>query len=172
MKLLRGHTSNWQDISGRFTISLLDSVGKERFHSVIEQRGNLGGHTTSKTTGHWFLTENVQAQSQVSACGICDGQSGTRTSFTTSNLLFLSIIIPLILHIDPPIIQGWYNRPRNDNSTKVLRLTLPPTEKKYKLLIVNEQDRQCMYNITMRHVCAAMVAVEDQYILHDLSVYV
>jgi len=48
----------------------------------------------------------------------------------------------------------------------------PPTEKKYKLLIVNEQDRQCMYNITMRHVCAAMVAVEDQYILHDLSVYV
>lgn len=130
MKLLRGHTSNWQDISGRFTISLLDSVGKERFHSVIEQRGNLGGHTTSKTTGHWFLTENVQAQSQVSACGICDGQSGTRTSFTTSNLLFLSIIIPLILHIDPPIIQGWYNRPRNDNSTKVLRLTLPPNRKK------------------------------------------
>jgi hypothetical protein len=130
MKLLRSHTSNWQDISSRFTISLLYSVSKERLHSVIEQRGNMGGHNTSKTTGHWFLTENARVQSKVSACGICDGQSGTRTSFTTSKLLFLSIIIPLILHIDSPIIQGWYNRPRNDNSTKVLRLTLPPTENK------------------------------------------
>jgi len=126
MKLFRSHTSNWQDISSRFTICLLYSVSKERLHSVIEQRGNLDGHTTSKTIGHWFFTENVQVQSQLSACGICDGQSGTRTSFFTSNLLFLSIIIPLIIHTDPPIIQGWYNRPRNDNGTKVLRLTLPP----------------------------------------------
>jgi len=115
MNLLRSYTSNWQDISSRFTISLMYSVSKERFHSIIEQRGNLGGHGTAKTTGHWFLTENVQVQSQVSACRICDGQSGTRTSFTISNLLFLPIISPLILHTDSPIIHGWYNRPSNDN---------------------------------------------------------
>jgi hypothetical protein len=162
MKLLRSYTSNWQDISSRFIISLLYSVSKERFRSVTEQRGNLGGHVTTKTTGHWFPTEDVQVQSQVSACGICDGQSGTRTSFTTSNVLFLSII-PLILHIDSPIIQSWYNRPSNDNSSKVLRLTLPQQKKKkYKLLIINAQDRQCMYNVTMRHVCATMVAVGKQ----------
>jgi hypothetical protein len=110
-------------------MSLLYNVSKERFHSVIEQRYNLGGHATAKTTGHWFLTENVQVKSQVSACGICNGQSGTRTSSTTSNLLFLSITIPLILHIDSPIIQGWYNRPSNDNSTKLLGLTLPQQKK-------------------------------------------
>jgi len=123
MKLLGSYTSNWQDTCSRFTKELLYSVSKKRFQSVIEQRGNLGGHATAKTTGHWFFTENVQVQSQVSGCGICDGQSGTRTSFTTSNLLFSSII-PLILHTDSPTIQGWYNRPSNDNSTKVLTLTL------------------------------------------------
>lgn len=111
-------------------MSLLYSVSKERFHSVIEHRHNRGGHATAKTTGHSFLTDNVQVKSQVSACGICDGQSGTKTSFTTSNLLFLSIIIPLILHTDSPIMQSWYNRPSNDNSTKVLRLTLPQHKKK------------------------------------------
>ena len=33
-----------------------------------------------------------------------------------------------------------------------------------------EQDRQCTYNITLRHVCVTIVAVEKQYILHILSV--
>jgi len=36
----------------------------------------------------------------------------------------------------------------------------------YKL----EQDRQHMYNITLRHICAAIIAMEIQYVLNILSV--
>ena len=38
----------------------------------------------------------------------------------------------------------------------------------YKL----EQDRQHMYNVTLRCICATIVAVEKQYILNILSVFV
>jgi hypothetical protein len=33
-----------------------------------------------------------------------------------------------------------------------------------------KQDRQCTYNVTMRHVCASIVAVEKQWVLHYLGV--
>ena len=32
------------------------------------------------------------------------------------------------------------------------------------------QDRQCMYNATLRHICATTVVVEKQWLLHNLSV--
>jgi len=40
-----------------------------------------------------------------------------------------------------------------------------------RIIPVNEQDMQCMYNVTMRCVHATIVAVEDQCVLHNLSVY-
>jgi len=33
-----------------------------------------------------------------------------------------------------------------------------------------KQDRQCAYNVTLRRVCAAIVAVEKAKLLHVLSV--
>ena len=35
-----------------------------------------------------------------------------------------------------------------------------------------KQDRQCTYNVTVRRVCATIVAVEKQWVLHNLSVCV
>jgi hypothetical protein len=35
-----------------------------------------------------------------------------------------------------------------------------------------QQDRKCMYDLTLRHICAATVAAEKQLVLHILSVYV
>jgi hypothetical protein len=32
----------------------------------------------------------------------------------------------------------------------------------------NKQERQCTYNVTMRHVVAIYVAVEKQYVIHIL----
>jgi cytochrome c oxidase subunit IV len=40
--------------------------------------------------------------------------------------------------------------------------TIGPVMTTKALLIINEQDRQHMYNVTMRHVCVTMVAVEKQ----------
>jgi len=33
-----------------------------------------------------------------------------------------------------------------------------------------EQDKQCMYNVTMRHVHAIIVSVEKQWVLHIMNV--
>ena len=33
-----------------------------------------------------------------------------------------------------------------------------------------QEDRKCTYNLTFRHVRAAMVAVEKQHVLHNMSV--
>jgi len=34
-----------------------------------------------------------------------------------------------------------------------------------------EEARQCTYNVTLRRVCATTVAVDEQYVLYILSVY-
>ena len=134
MKLFRSHISNWQDISSRFTISLLYSVSKERFHSVIEQRGNLGGHAIAKKTGHWFLTENVQVQSQLSACGICDGQVSLQVIYFScrspfhwySILIHLSSragIIGLVKTTAPRYSGSPYPPPQNTNFWSLMNKT-------------------------------------------------
>jgi hypothetical protein len=42
--------------------------------------------------------------------------------------------------------------------------TISPTLREKK------EDRQCTYNVTMRRICATIVAVEKQYVLHILGV--
>jgi hypothetical protein len=35
-----------------------------------------------------------------------------------------------------------------------------------------QQDRQCTYNVTLRRICATIVVVEEQYVLHVVRVCV
>jgi len=41
----------------------------------------------------------------------------------------------------------------------------------YKLILRGGEDKQCMCNATLRRICATIVAVESQKVLHSLSVY-
>ena len=37
---------------------------------------------------------------------------------------------------------------------------------------MNQQDKRCTYNVTLKRVCVAIATLEDQYILHILIVCV
>ena len=51
------------------------------------------------------------------------------------------------------------------STTGMLQFLLHPQIKQKK-----QQDRQCMYTRTLRPICATIVAVEKQWVLHNLSV--
>jgi hypothetical protein len=42
----------------------------------------------AEAVSHWPLTTEVSIHAHVSPCGICGGQSGTRTKFLPSSLVF------------------------------------------------------------------------------------
>jgi hypothetical protein len=43
---------------------------------------------------------------------------------------------------------------------------------KASIFLYDKQQRQCTYNITLRHVCATTVAVVKQWVLHNQCVCV
>ena len=51
------------------------------------------------TQAHWLLTVEAQVQFQGTPCGICGEQSENGTDFPYCNPAFLSIVLPLLLHI-------------------------------------------------------------------------
>jgi len=54
------------------------------------------------------LSTWVQVQSQVSPCGICGGQSDTKTGLSPGNSIFTSSITPPMLHTHPVIYHCYF----------------------------------------------------------------
>ena len=49
------------------------------------------------------------------------------------------------------------------------KLTATNMETMRKFEVVPEQDKQCTYNVTLRHIHETIVAVEKKYVLHILN---
>jgi hypothetical protein len=62
---------------------------------VIPSVTTVLGRTMVQAVSLWPLTTEAQVCAQFSPCGICGGQSGTRTGFSpSSSILPCSIVIP------------------------------------------------------------------------------
>jgi hypothetical protein len=96
------------------------------------------GHAIAQAVSHRLPTAAVWIRAWFRSCGICGGQSGTRTGFLRVLRFPLPIRIPLIApQSSSSIIWGWYNRPNSDRSTK---WTHPTMNIKKKCLVSTEHS--------------------------------
>jgi hypothetical protein len=98
---------------------LTTAIPNSRQRVVLQFRSWAGVNNVKKIRSYDMLqsTLDIRPASQVRACGICGGQSGTGADFLQVLRFPLSILIPPTAP-HSSIIRGWYNRPNSGRRTK------------------------------------------------------
>ena len=82
----------------------------ERFDSTaLQQKRFLLSNSNAmvQAVRCWSLTVEASVRFQTSPSGICGGQSGTKTGFSPSTLVFPCYYIPPVLHTHSLVRQSW-----------------------------------------------------------------
>jgi hypothetical protein len=96
------------------------------------------GRAIEQEVSRRLPTSVAWVRAQVTSCGICGGQSGTRAGFLRVLRFPLPILIPPTSpHSLSAIIRIWYNRQISDRRTKWTQSHLTPRKKK-ELTVVQE----------------------------------